>query len=595
MKIILKEFKSIFKIVTENWVTLLYFEIIYKTFGFTVLFPFIKYLLSLLPNLAGVDYISQENIGKLFNKPLAILLIICILILLALYIIYEIIAFMLLCEKSWHHEKIKLLYLSKITFTHTLSLLKPNKIAVFSLFPALILSGFSLISGYLNTIRIPEFILEFIKGNKLLYSIYILVLLFFNILLLFYIFGFPILFFSKKSFRESWHESLKLLQKKKLRILVKIFILLLLFVLSFIILSFFIPILLGVYTKFFSMERETFQFYILTWLSVAEIVGGALISTFLCGIIIFYYHKYQGEIWNESKLAHKKTNKRQIFFQTGSIIILMLLLILFSETEIGGNIFLPINPNPIVVAHRAGATFAPENTFKALENAIANGADAVEIDVQQLSDGTLIVVHDTNFKRTTGTNLNVWDAEYEMVQNLDAGWYFYNEEHPKEPIPTLEEFIQKADKKINLMIELKAAGHEKKLEESVIELIDKYKIKNQCSIASMNLDILKRIKELDPNIETIYITALLISNQYDLNFVDGYSVETTSLSSEMAVQIQFQGKKIYAWTANSNYSINKILKCNVDGLITDNPLLAQYAIEEYGKNLLIDEFIKLFY
>lgn len=64
----------------------------------------------------------------------------------------------------------------------------------------------------------------------------------------------------------------------------------------------------------------------------------------------------------------------------------------------------------IVVAHRAGAKVAPENTVAALEQAIRDGAPIAEIDVQQLSDGTLIVMHDSNFKRTTGEDICVWDA-----------------------------------------------------------------------------------------------------------------------------------------------------------------------------------------
>ena len=60
----------------------------------------------------------------------------------------------------------------------------------------------------------------------------------------------------------------------------------------------------------------------------------------------------------------------------------------------------------IVVAHRAGAKVAPENTLAALEQAIRDGAPIAEIDVQQLSDGTLIVMHDSNFKRTAGEDVH---------------------------------------------------------------------------------------------------------------------------------------------------------------------------------------------
>ena len=69
-----------------------------------------------------------------------------------------------------------------------------------------------------------------------------------------------------------------------------------------------------------------------------------------------------------------------------------------------------------MIAHRAGAAFAPENTVAALNEAIEDGADMAEIDVQQLKDGTLVVLHDTNFKRTTGVDLNTWDTEYGQVK-----------------------------------------------------------------------------------------------------------------------------------------------------------------------------------
>jgi glycerophosphoryl diester phosphodiesterase family protein len=40
-----------------------------------------------------------------------------------------------------------------------------------------------------------------------------------------------------------------------------------------------------------------------------------------------------------------------------------------------------------ITSHRAGSARAPENNLAALENAIADGADVVEIDVQETADG----------------------------------------------------------------------------------------------------------------------------------------------------------------------------------------------------------------
>lgn len=197
------------------------------------------------------------------------------------------------------------------------------------------------------------------------------------------------------------------------------------------------------------------------------------------------------------------------------VIFTIVLLLIMSETELGNHNFIPSDSTPILVAHRAGSTFAPENTISALENAIDNGADQAEIDVQQLRDGTLIVMHDTNFKRTTGVDLNVWDADYSEIQTLNAGAYF-SYIYKNEAIPTLEQMLQTAKGRINLMIKLKINGHEENLEQAILALIKEHNMEQQCSIASMDLEILKRVKVQMPQMETVYITALLLSNSYDL-------------------------------------------------------------------------------
>lgn len=48
----------------------------------------------------------------------------------------------------------------------------------------------------------------------------------------------------------------------------------------------------------------------------------------------------------------------------------------------------------LVVAHRGASWDATENTLKAFELAVEQGADYVEFDVRALPDGTLVVAHD---------------------------------------------------------------------------------------------------------------------------------------------------------------------------------------------------------
>ncbi|PCJ81889.1 MAG: hypothetical protein COA49_02695 [Bacteroidetes bacterium] len=62
-----------------------------------------------------------------------------------------------------------------------------------------------------------------------------------------------------------------------------------------------------------------------------------------------------------------------------------------------------------VVAHRGYASKYPENTLIALQEAVNVGAKMVEFDVQLTKDGVPVMLHDENFKRTTGLNLSVFE------------------------------------------------------------------------------------------------------------------------------------------------------------------------------------------
>lgn len=120
-------------------------------------------------------------------------------------------------------------------------------------------------------------------------------------------------------------------------------------------------------------------------------------------------------------------------------------------------------------------------------------------------------------------------------------------------------------------------------------------MRGRCVVASMSLDVLRRVKELDPGMPTVYITALLLGRDFDLDYLDAYSVETSSLTRELVFRAHGQGRRIYAWTANSDRAIQKVLRCHTDGVITDNPLLAQYYLEAGGENLLLESACALFF
>lgn len=118
------------------------------------------------------------------------------------------------------------------------------------------------------------------------------------------------------------------------------------------------------------------------------------------------------------------------------------------------NFFLKPHKQPIIIAHRGASADAPENTMSAFREAIRQGADAIEFDVQQTRDKKLIIMHDPWLNRTTNGRGLVRSKNYREIQSLDAGSSF-SEKFKGERIPTLEEALDTFGTKTNYVIELK--------------------------------------------------------------------------------------------------------------------------------------------
>ena len=71
---------------------------------------------------------------------------------------------------------------------------------------------------------------------------------------------------------------------------------------------------------------------------------------------------------------------------------------------------------PQVVAHRGSSALHPDNTWAAFEAALAEGADAIECDVQGTRDGELVIRHDLSI-----ANRLVVDCTVAEIDALEPG------------------------------------------------------------------------------------------------------------------------------------------------------------------------------
>lgn len=580
----------------KNWPTILFFIVTYKIIGFTLVTDLPEWGKSFILGLLGLSFIGQKDIVLIFQSPAALLVLLCGVLLLACCSYLEMAALFLYCEACWHGEHISLWSLWKNAFLRCASLFHIKNLPVVVLMIPLVgLSVFPLTDGFMNKLQIPEFILDYIFNSRTLLILFLVCMLVFNLMAFFYLFSLPEVILEKSRKYSFLRTGLQLMKGRILKTAVVLLSCALAFLLIVFALSAAAVVLLWLGSKLLHSAdggRGFFQFYLAKWSGIGSIFFSTLLPVTLCAAVVTLYHQYRGDGFPEKKRA-ERTPKR-ILTRSATILAALLILTLFSETELGGNLYTAYQPGTQVVAHRAGAAFAPENTLAAMEDSIEAGAGMAEIDAQQTRDDVLIILHDSSFLRTTGLDQTVWETDYSTAQALDAG-SFFSSTFAGERVPTLEEMLNAAKGRIRLMIELKSTGHEHNLVEQTIQLIQAAGMETECVIASMDAALLERSKELAPEIETVYITSLAFSEQFDLDYVDGYSVETSFLTPEMVTQIQYRQKKIYAWTANTESNIKKIIRMGADGLVTDNPRLANFFLKFFSKNYLIDGLADLLY
>lgn len=259
------------------------------------------------------------------------------------------------------------------------------------------------------------------------------------------------------------------------------------------------------------------------------------------------------------------------------------------------NFRLALFQNPTVMAHRGLSADAPENTLYAFSDAISVGADFIELDVQQTRDGVLVVMHDSNLKRTTGVNKDIWDVDYADIQNLDAGSWF-DPAYANARIPTLEETLQFVDKRAKLNIEIKPTKHgSDTLEQDVAELITQYQYTDACYVTSFSYGSLKKVKEVNPEIRTGYLMSVAYGQFYSLKYADAFSLNKVFVTSQVVNAAHQQGKQIFAWTVNSMSEVRSLCNLHVDSIITDDPVMVQNVIsrDSTGETLrsVLDYFI----
>ena len=595
---------------TAHWKPLILFEILWKLVTLLVIAPACAGLIQLAIHLAKLKYLTTSNLLQFLRSPWTILLLAVLLLLAALYTLFEIAA-VCTCFRQSRFQKVRST-LGRMVRSGLQSVLHffrgGGPFLVLHLLVLIPLMQFSATSGIFTAMGIPDFLAYYMTKKEFLLPIYVAAIILCCLLSVRWVFSSVLFTQNQCSYRSARATSVQLVRGRFWQTFFSVlvwnccyFAALLVFLCMITVVVLMVIRATGSNDLIMSQAMRILKLLIQIVLWSFSFFATPICMAHLTALLEKRCVQMPEVVLPEPVPLSRsaKPFRRSTAVLTACCFTVAALGLnlsyVYSVFTGKANFRLALFQNPTVMAHRGLSADAPENTLYAFSDAISVGVDFIELDVQQTRDGVLVVMHDSNLKRTTGVNKDIWDVDYADIQNLDAGSWF-DPAYANARIPTLEETLQFVDKRAKLNIEIKPTKHgSDTLEQDVAELITRYQYTDACYVTSFSYGSLKKVKEANPEIRTGYLMSVAYGQFYSLKYADAFSLNKVFVTSQVVNAAHQQGKQIFAWTVNSMSEVRSLCNLHVDSIITDDPVMVQNVIsrDSTGETLrsVLDYFI----
>ncbi|MFN2235314.1 MAG: glycerophosphodiester phosphodiesterase [Anaerolineales bacterium] len=241
---------------------------------------------------------------------------------------------------------------------------------------------------------------------------------------------------------------------------------------------------------------------------------------------------------------------------------------------------------PTIFAHRGASVYAPENTLSSFLLAISQNADAIELDAKLCASGEVVVIHDPSVDRTTNGLGKVLELPLKALREFDAGSWF-GTDFQGEGIPTLDEVFEVVGRKIFINVEItNYASPCDDLPNSVVELVRRHGLQESVLFSSFNPLALRKANKLLPEVPIGLLALPGIQGAWARSW-PGRFVPHQALHPEMQdttlnlINKQHRlGRRVHVWTVNSADNMRTLFNWKIDGIFTDDPLLAQQILTQ---------------
>jgi glycerophosphoryl diester phosphodiesterase len=265
-------------------------------------------------------------------------------------------------------------------------------------------------------------------------------------------------------------------------------------------------------------------------------------------------------------------------------------------------------------AHQGGAREAPSSTLFALRQAVAGGADGLELDVHATADGVVMVCHDATVDRTTEGAGAIAQLTYAEVCALDnAHWWVPGEvvapdraedeyvhrgkaaDDPAFRIATLREVLDEFPHVfLNLDIKQTAPAVEP-YEQPVADLLREFGRSDDVIVASFDDRATDAFSAIAPEVSTSCGTVMTTMIWQAIH--DGTALPETrhhalqvpaAVGDIVVVDEQFvtgahdHGLAVHVWTIDEPDEMERLIDLGVDGVMTDRPSVLEAILQHRG-------------
>lgn len=234
-----------------------------------------------------------------------------------------------------------------------------------------------------------------------------------------------------------------------------------------------------------------------------------------------------------------------------------------------------------IIGHRGARGEAPENTLAGFQYLSDLGIQAVEFDVRQLTDTSLVVMHDDNFLRTTGIDQDLYTSTVEQLNTFNQTHIWMD--WPAQVTPLLMPCLDIMKHFNHIEVEVKAVSSPEAAER-LLDVLERQLqgFEHNATITSFDLQILTALAQR----QSPFKRGLLVENATlpdPIQLACDLGCSQIGWMDALATAINIQNTHtaqlaVSVWTVNNIERAKQLSNLGIQGLITDFPKMMRDAL-----------------